>query len=216
MARISEAELERLKTEVSVQRLVEASGLELKKGGKDFIVKCPYHEDEKASLVVTPHKNLWHCFGCQIGGGPIDWVIKSCPRRSKFAHALLAGVVKRWAACFEQQAFQHGTRDILLLRRELAHRLELQAQILIGPPRSESSNSSQSVVTPKHLAIFLSASAEGCDAQTSAPACYPNALTWGTKNTDQHAAFQAMWAQYDHIIPHGRDGTNDVAARTAT
>jgi hypothetical protein len=72
------------------------------------------------------------------------------------------------------------------------------------------------VVTPKHLAIFLSASAEGCDAQTSAPACYPNALTWGTKNTDQHAAFQAMWAQYDHIIPHGRDVTNDVAARTAT
>jgi DNA primase len=77
MARIPEAELERLKSEVSVQRLVEASGVELKKGGKDFIGRCPFHEDDQASLVVTPHKNLWHCFGCQIGGGPIDWVIKS-------------------------------------------------------------------------------------------------------------------------------------------
>lgn len=86
MARIPEAELERLKNEISVQRLVEASGVELKKGGKDFIGKCPFHEDEKASLVVTPHKNLWHCFGCQIGGGPIDWVIKS--KGVSFRHAV--------------------------------------------------------------------------------------------------------------------------------
>jgi len=86
MARIPEAELERLKTEVSVQRLVEASGVELKKGGKDFIGRCPFHEDDQASLVVTPHKNLWHCFGCQIGGGPIDWVIKS--KGVSFRHAV--------------------------------------------------------------------------------------------------------------------------------
>ncbi|WP_255357013.1 MULTISPECIES: toprim domain-containing protein [unclassified Duganella] len=37
---------------------------------------CPFHEDSEPSLVVTPAKNLWHCFGCQIGGGPIDWVMK--------------------------------------------------------------------------------------------------------------------------------------------
>ena len=35
MARIPETELERLKSEVSVERLVEASGVELKRGGKD-------------------------------------------------------------------------------------------------------------------------------------------------------------------------------------
>ena len=86
MARIPEAELERLKNEISVQRLVEASGVELKKGGKDFIGTCPFHADEKASLVVTPHKNLWHCFGCQIGGGPIDWVMKA--KGVSFRHAV--------------------------------------------------------------------------------------------------------------------------------
>ena len=37
MARIPEAEIERLKSEVSVQRLVEASGVELKRGGKDML-----------------------------------------------------------------------------------------------------------------------------------------------------------------------------------
>ena len=76
MARIPEPEIERLKNEVSVERMVEASGIELKRGGKDWLGRCPFHEDDTASLVVTPTKNLWHCFGCGIGGGPIDWVIK--------------------------------------------------------------------------------------------------------------------------------------------
>jgi hypothetical protein len=35
---------------------------------------------------------------------------------------------------------------------------------------------------------------------------YPNALPWGTKNEAQHAAFQAMWVQYDHLVPHARGG----------
>ncbi|MBZ0091590.1 MAG: hypothetical protein K8F27_05140 [Sulfuricellaceae bacterium] len=37
-------------------------------------------------MVVTPAKNLWHCFGCAIGGGPIDWVIKKteCPSATRW------------------------------------------------------------------------------------------------------------------------------------
>jgi DNA primase len=75
MPRIPDTELERLKNEVSVERLVEASGVELKKAGKDMLGRCPFHDDAEASLVVTAAKNLWHCFGCQVGGGPIDWVV---------------------------------------------------------------------------------------------------------------------------------------------
>ena len=86
MARIPEAEIERLKNEVSVQRLVESSGITLQKTGKDFIGCCPFHADDTASLVVTPTKNLWHCFDCGIGGGPIDWVIKK--RGVSFRHAV--------------------------------------------------------------------------------------------------------------------------------
>jgi DNA primase len=43
MARIPETEIERLKSEVSVQRLAETSGVELKKGGKDWLGRCPFH-----------------------------------------------------------------------------------------------------------------------------------------------------------------------------
>lgn len=86
MARIPEAEIERLKSEVSVERLVEASGIALKKSGKDLLGCCPFHEDDTASLVVTPSKNLWHCFGCGVGGGPIDWIIKK--NGVSFRHAV--------------------------------------------------------------------------------------------------------------------------------
>jgi DNA primase catalytic core len=86
MARIPETEIERLKNEVSVERLIESSGIELKKSGKDLTGKCPFHEDDTASLVVTPAKNLWHCFGCGAAGGPIDWVIKK--NGVSFRHAV--------------------------------------------------------------------------------------------------------------------------------
>ena len=39
---------------------------------------------------------------------------------------------------------------------------------------------------------------------------YPQAVIWGDKEVEQHAAFQAMWAQYDHVVPHARGGTNDL------
>ena len=45
---------------------------------------------------------------------------------------------------------------------------------------------------------------------------YPEALRWGPRNADQHAAFQAMWLQYDHLIPHARGGTNDVSNMLVT
>lgn len=39
---------------------------------------------------------------------------------------------------------------------------------------------------------------------------YPAALPWGRRNIEQHAAFQAMWAQYDHVVPWTRGGRTDL------
>jgi DNA primase len=76
VARIPDEVLARLKAEVSVARLVEGCGVELKAEGKDLVGWCPFHEDGTPSLVVTPGKNLWNCLGaCRRGGGPIDWVM---------------------------------------------------------------------------------------------------------------------------------------------
>jgi DNA primase len=56
MARIPEAEVERLKREISVERLAEARGVKLTRQGADLIGKCPFHDDRTPSLVITPGK----------------------------------------------------------------------------------------------------------------------------------------------------------------
>jgi DNA primase len=76
VARIPDDVLARLKAEVSLARLVEGCGVELKRQGKDLVGCCPFHDDSTPSLVVTPAKNLWNCLGaCRRGAGPIDWVM---------------------------------------------------------------------------------------------------------------------------------------------
>lgn len=76
MPRIAEREIDRLKAEVSLIRLVESSGVKLQKRGADMVGCCPFHEDDTPSLSVSAAKNLFRCFGCDAGGGPIDWVMK--------------------------------------------------------------------------------------------------------------------------------------------
>jgi DNA primase catalytic core len=87
MARIPESEIERLKREVSLERLAEARGIELKRHGADLIGICPFHDDHQPSLVISPKKNLWHCLGaCRAGGSVIDWVMKA--EGVSFRHAV--------------------------------------------------------------------------------------------------------------------------------
>ena len=86
MARIPDEQIQRLKDEVAIQRLIESAGTELKRVGKDLAGRCPFHADDTASLIVTPAKNLWHCFGCGVGGGVIDWVMKL--KGVSFRHAV--------------------------------------------------------------------------------------------------------------------------------
>ncbi|CAG0929101.1 DNA primase [Rhodocyclaceae bacterium] len=135
MARIPEAEIERLKSEVSVERLVEAAGIALKKSGKDKIGRCPFHEDDTASLVVTPAKNLWHCFGCGVGGGPIDWVMKKNGVSFRHAVELLregvsslaapdtgaAGAVKRSSVRALPTPVERDADDVALLDQVTAY-----------------------------------------------------------------------------------------------
>lgn len=67
--------------------LVEAKGFTLKAHGSDYVMRCPFHKDDTASLVITPSKNLWHCMGaCQTGGSVIDWVMKT--EGVSFRHAV--------------------------------------------------------------------------------------------------------------------------------
>jgi len=85
--RIPEEELEQLKQSADLVSLIRSKGVVLSQRGKDFVGHCPFHDDKTPSLVVTPSKNLWHCFGaCNKGGSVIDWVMQA--DKVSFRHAV--------------------------------------------------------------------------------------------------------------------------------
>ncbi|WP_244590046.1 CHC2 zinc finger domain-containing protein, partial [Xenorhabdus budapestensis] len=77
MARIPEAELQHLKSAVPLVAIIEQQGRQVFKRGKDMTVLCPFHEEKTPSMVITPSKNLYHCFGCDAGGSVLDWVMQT-------------------------------------------------------------------------------------------------------------------------------------------
>jgi len=80
-------EIERLKKEISLERLVAARGVELVKTGANLVGLCPFHEDKNTpNFIVTPEKNVFHCFACNASGSVIDWVMKIQPRDDRDLH----------------------------------------------------------------------------------------------------------------------------------
>ena len=77
MARIPEAELQHLKAAVALVAVVQAQGRQLVKKGKDFTTLCPFHDEKTPSCVISPEKNLYHCFGCNAGGSVLNWVMQT-------------------------------------------------------------------------------------------------------------------------------------------
>lgn len=56
MPRLPDAEIERLKQEVSLERMAEGAGIEIKRHGKDLIGLCPFHDDQEPNLVISPRR----------------------------------------------------------------------------------------------------------------------------------------------------------------
>jgi DNA primase len=77
MPRIPDTDIEQLKRNVSILHVCAAHGIELAHHGTaDYVGRCPFHEEDEPSFIVTPAKNLFHCMGCDAGGSVIDLVMK--------------------------------------------------------------------------------------------------------------------------------------------
>jgi len=60
----------------------------LKKKGKEFIGICPFHDDTKPSMTVSPSKQFYYCFSCRAGGNSIKFLMEFT--RASFSDVVLS------------------------------------------------------------------------------------------------------------------------------
>ncbi|MDP2949773.1 MAG: CHC2 zinc finger domain-containing protein [Chloroflexota bacterium] len=75
----------------AIEDVASDAGVELRPVGGRLLGRCPFHRDERPSLVVYPHNRSYFCFGCGAGGDVIDFVARLREVEFKEAAAMLAG-----------------------------------------------------------------------------------------------------------------------------
>lgn len=72
---IKKESIENLKNNLDVVDVV-SQFIEVKKSGANFKACCPFHGESTPSFVVSPAKQIYHCFGCGVGGDSIKFVME--------------------------------------------------------------------------------------------------------------------------------------------
>src|SRR6266851_8798373 len=66
---------DRVKQQADIVRVV-GEYVRLKKSGQNFSGLCPFHSEKTPSFAVHPVKQIYHCFGCGVGGDVFKFVME--------------------------------------------------------------------------------------------------------------------------------------------
>src|SRR5438445_389796 len=72
---IGKAFADRVKQQADIVRVV-GEYVRLKKSGQNFTGLCPFHAEKSPSFAVHPTKQIYHCFGCGVGGDVFKFVME--------------------------------------------------------------------------------------------------------------------------------------------
>ena len=72
---IKKSSLEQLKATIDIVDVL-GNYVEFRKSGANFKACCPFHGETTASFTVSPSKQIYHCFGCGVGGDSIKFLME--------------------------------------------------------------------------------------------------------------------------------------------
>lgn len=75
MPRIPDNILDDILSRVDIVQLVSGY-LPLKRAGRNFKTTCPFHHEKTASFMVSPDKQIYHCFGCGESGNAFGFLMR--------------------------------------------------------------------------------------------------------------------------------------------
>ncbi len=90
----------------------------LKKGGKNHMGLCPFHNEKTASFSVSEDKQLYHCFGCQASGNAIGFVMEK--EHLDFLDAI-EFLAEQFSIDLEPYKVESGKPDYSELKKRLYH-----------------------------------------------------------------------------------------------
>src|SRR5690606_36368610 len=73
MARIPDAFIDDLLARTDIVEVINAR-VPLKRQGKEYSARCPFHDERSPSFTVSPTKQFYHCFGCGAHGTAISFL----------------------------------------------------------------------------------------------------------------------------------------------
>ena len=75
MARYSDELIDEIRRSNDIVDVI-SQYVNLKRSGRNFFGLCPFHNEKSPSFSVSPDKQIFHCFGCGVGGNVITFISK--------------------------------------------------------------------------------------------------------------------------------------------
>ena len=111
--------LEEIKSKIDIVEFI-SDYVQLKRSSQNYKGLCPFHSEKTPSFMVSPSRQIFHCFGCGVGGDIVSFLMK---RENLLFDEAVRYIAKK--ACIEMTGF--GFNKDVSERREKINHIQAEA-----------------------------------------------------------------------------------------